>query len=764
MRSRRILLSAIAAVIVVALVLSAVTISVDDPAQAQESAPEPITVPVGKTGDRVVYAHYSQDEFRWTDEFQIGEIVETRDRDAAVVQALEVERFRNQQGGLSAFDTKQLVGLHDRLVATTIWTEDFDGEDYQLTSFWVGTPTLQGLEAQGKTLELGQSVEWHVQAQDGLDWWNVQAGGGGASWSSLPGGLEFWSHGPPRVLPSIAPERPPPSMVQAEVAHVGLLDGVLVYGIHVHAELEDVSSPHDQHHKYLDTVTVDRVYWFSEQAPYPVMVEYRDSEHWSNGEVHERDQQVVLVDYTPGSQPIPWGEEAEQREEPEITQGPGLHPMDGTGDQLVYPLSQAIDDAFGPTGSLEWALWRTLNPDPLLVSASMYTGSLTAFGAASIQWRLVFQGQQDAYEVLVERDPSLLQPNVEGLGESKVPRIEEATQGPRLTISALLDLWYELHPEDSPDFLHWGLVPNNYRGSNVCPFASSGETWSSNPTDPYRSLSMASIGQSTYGPCHQEDHESRFRALVTDIHQPRLMAVLDHRIEMGEYRHESPEHTPTAAHTVTPLPQHPPLIQMGFPDLERGAVIAVPLLVGIFTAYFFPAIQFAATKGLLFIPAFSRIKRSQVLDHKLRDKVHALIRENPAITPTELKKATGVGWGTIVHHLAVMEREGLIASRIEGRHRRFFLADEVPPRERASLAVLANQRTQEIYTDLLDNPGLATPELAQRVGLSSPGALWHLKRLEGSGLVSRRRDGRYVRYYPSQDFRAYDPREAVEVV
>ncbi len=754
MRSRKPLWAAIAVVVIVATVLSIVTVSVPD----DETLPQ-FTIPVGKVGDKVVYQiqndgyapHAKQTSWVKQSDGHFN-------HDFEQIPAIEVVSVSHYDHGAS-FGMTQQIGLSDRLVFKTT-------EMSESSNFWTNssaylpmTPRLPAVEMQGQDLYFGKTF---LLSKEGG---GVGALGvtGGAGFGGV-GPFEWTTHGRTVNRASMNESAfDPPRHVEGRVTEAGSINGETVLGVRtgLTETVNYSSNPHTRMSPIKEIETTN-VYWFSKQVPYPVLIESNQTRHHADGTTSFIEEKRALAEYVPGDSAIEWGQEVGRPMKYPMSAPEGLHPDEGSGGGLSYPLNEAIEDVEQGL-DLEWLAWRTAEPEAPLVSATMTRGATTWLGEETMEWRLVFMGSEDAYEVRTERHPETNGPIVEGMGETGVPIKSYRPAESMLTISGVVDLWRTVRsdPDAQPNFLHWGIVSDSWRTSRSC---LGGVGFSTEEVDqPERMLRQVQIGEATYGPCRDEDTSIHYDALVIDVQLPRLLFEIE---TVTDYdARPSPDSRPsgTEVQSVSSLPADSGFFTMGPPYVERGTAIAVPLLAVVFTVYFFPLLQFAATKGMLFLPAFSRIKKSDVLDHELRERLHTMIRENPGITPSQLKNATGAGWGTIVHHLMVMEREDLVASKIQGRFRRFFIADEIPPAERASLALLANKRTQEIYTNLIDAPGLATGELADRVGVTPAGALKHLNQLEEIGLLERRRDGRYVRYYPVQGFRPYDPREAVEV-
>ena len=93
---------------------------------------------------------------------------------------------------------------------------------------------------------------------------------------------------------------------------------------------------------------------------------------------------------------------------------------------------------------------------------------------------------------------------------------------------------------------------------------------------------------------------------------------------------------------------------------------------------------------LLLAPLYSRIRRNDVLDHEVRERIYQKIQTAPGMTIQELTTEAGVGWGTTVYHLARLEKEKLVVSRKFGSNRRYFANGTVAPQNAQAISILRN--------------------------------------------------------------------------
>ncbi|HWH09470.1 MAG TPA: MarR family transcriptional regulator, partial [Candidatus Thermoplasmatota archaeon] len=129
-----------------------------------------------------------------------------------------------------------------------------------------------------------------------------------------------------------------------------------------------------------------------------------------------------------------------------------------------------------------------------------------------------------------------------------------------------------------------------------------------------------------------------------------------------------------------------------------------------------------------------RFARDEVLHSAARQRLHALLVERPGLTYGQLREATGLGRGALVHHLQTLERHRLVVSRAEGPHRAFYPAGVRLPPVRA-----APTRAQERVLALLRSRGpLRGRDVAEALSVSRQAASQQLRRMQRLGHVEAR--------------------------
>lgn len=140
------------------------------------------------------------------------------------------------------------------------------------------------------------------------------------------------------------------------------------------------------------------------------------------------------------------------------------------------------------------------------------------------------------------------------------------------------------------------------------------------------------------------------------------------------------------------------------------------------------------------LPFFSRIEDGELARHPARRQALDFIAANPGCNLQELRHALGLAWGTTVHHMARLEKAGLVAVRHIAGQRTHWPIGGAPP----AAALPATSRA--LASLVQARPGLDQGELARLLGVGAATACKQLARLESAGLVLAQRVGRSRRY------------------
>ncbi len=771
---------------VVGAILGGILVGMSHAAVTDEPSSAPLTVPKSRVGDEVVYELSIRDfgssqseEIVGTYELhiRIERLAQTLDRwGGAHESAVASVNVQNPNFTQAVFTehAMEYIDVETRLVVRSdvqVNSADpaFAGEELYLAWFPLSVSGIPGLEFQGATLSLGSDAsDFRVDAVS-----NVFARTGGAMVAgSLTGLGRQWQPSMQVYAEESVPVEALPGYEHdahvEEQGTIGAADAVAVRS-RVTAPVREILSPHTPLELWMlkartGTLHVERTTWLTDSSPYPAFDTFRVTAVDDAGvERIIQERTFTRMAEQRGEKEIPWKSSATRVDRPnenvEAAHTPGAqtYPADGTRSQMPYPLSQALRDVAESPTMLPLALWRQQNPGAQLVSAQLVRGENHGI-RPSHEWHLFFavpSGQ--GYEVSAERIDGAAAPTLRDQGPVNVPPFSAADFAPNpVTIDSAEAMWGALAASKyqglKPNYVHWGM-PLDYRSTSAC-----GEASFTIPAAARGQLGRLQVGYTSAGACHETSPLNQ-SAIVLDTRTGNLLGLYEIRSGSGQSLlplAAEAEPAPSTTKTSTVLIR---------PPTPRISAAAATTFFAVFLiVYFWETLRWVAAKTAFLAPGYSKLRKPNLLEHRTRDALHQQIKENPGIPLGKLGQQMNIGWGTLVYHLAVLERNQLVSSLQDGRRRRYFPVGVVDWSRRSQIAVLANERTRMLYDLVLEDPGVVMSGLAHRAEMTLPQATWHLKRLETCRLLARRKEGRRVHFFP-QDVvpRPVAPNEAVEV-
>jgi predicted transcriptional regulator len=133
---------------------------------------------------------------------------------------------------------------------------------------------------------------------------------------------------------------------------------------------------------------------------------------------------------------------------------------------------------------------------------------------------------------------------------------------------------------------------------------------------------------------------------------------------------------------------------------------------------------------------FTRLERGALLEHPVRSRIHDAVQAEPGIHYQELSRRVGVAQGTLRHHLAALERGGVLRAVKGPRHTCYFAAGTTDRHTLTAAPLLRSDGARRVLLHAHAAPGLGTNELAAALGMSASTVHTHLKRLEAAGVVA----------------------------
>jgi DNA-binding CsgD family transcriptional regulator len=149
----------------------------------------------------------------------------------------------------------------------------------------------------------------------------------------------------------------------------------------------------------------------------------------------------------------------------------------------------------------------------------------------------------------------------------------------------------------------------------------------------------------------------------------------------------------------------------------------------------------------LVIPLYTRLKRGKILDHFLRGQVYGFIKANPGAHYNLIRRTLDINNGALAYHIAVLEREKFIRSRMDGTLKRFYPSDMNLPQGHE-----LTEMERTIIDIIRSNPGFSQKEIALTIGSSPQVVNYHIKSLARTHVLKLTRVGKRTLCYMNEDF------------
>lgn len=143
-----------------------------------------------------------------------------------------------------------------------------------------------------------------------------------------------------------------------------------------------------------------------------------------------------------------------------------------------------------------------------------------------------------------------------------------------------------------------------------------------------------------------------------------------------------------------------------------------------------------------FIPLYSRLRRKEVLDNEIRGMIRGYVTANPGDHFAAMREALRLKNGTLAYHLTVLEKERIVKSIRDGKFRRIF-----PSGMKISETSFPSRIEEMILEIIGGTPGITLKDIASLLGVSSPTASYHIRKLKEMNLIRTERKGISVRHH-----------------
>ena len=125
-----------------------------------------------------------------------------------------------------------------------------------------------------------------------------------------------------------------------------------------------------------------------------------------------------------------------------------------------------------------------------------------------------------------------------------------------------------------------------------------------------------------------------------------------------------------------------------------------------------------------------------------RKRIYEEIVMNPGLHFRELQRRLKMQVGMLEYHLSVLQKEGLIIAKQDGKYVRYFANTVMTQQERNIIGNLRNGVMRRIVIFVLERERVKHRDITEHLNMSSSTISYHLNKLVKNGILNRENVGR----------------------
>ena len=145
---------------------------------------------------------------------------------------------------------------------------------------------------------------------------------------------------------------------------------------------------------------------------------------------------------------------------------------------------------------------------------------------------------------------------------------------------------------------------------------------------------------------------------------------------------------------------------------------------------------------LVIIFFYTKMRREQLLEHKVRSDIFYYVNKHPGIHYRVIMNDLNLQMGVLTHHLNMLEQQQYVKSVQDGMYRRFY-----PKGAQIKSGLILSEVQERILKAVHGTPGISQTAIANQVGLARKVVNYHMKILADAGFVHMETVGRESRCY-----------------
>ena len=152
-------------------------------------------------------------------------------------------------------------------------------------------------------------------------------------------------------------------------------------------------------------------------------------------------------------------------------------------------------------------------------------------------------------------------------------------------------------------------------------------------------------------------------------------------------------------------------------------------------------------------PLIGKVK--ELLNNENRKKIYDYIVANPACTIASVAEELHMNIGTVDYHLFQLKCRFKVRIEREGKFRRVYdNAKKFSCEEQTICSYVRNHVSHMILRAIMSNPGITQKKLSEIAKLDVSTMSYYSNKFLSDGLIVVRKDGRFKRYFISEDVKS----------
>ena len=134
-----------------------------------------------------------------------------------------------------------------------------------------------------------------------------------------------------------------------------------------------------------------------------------------------------------------------------------------------------------------------------------------------------------------------------------------------------------------------------------------------------------------------------------------------------------------------------------------------------------------------------------MLNHKTRNKIFNYVNKHPGEHSSKIKKQLRLRESTLRYHIKQLLHTNKIKVETDGKYKYYYPMDYQNP-------IILTPSQKRIISLLLENPGVTSQEIAEKIGKERQTIIYHMNKLVEKEMIKNEKINKKVHWYINENF------------